>query len=194
MFGGRIMDNFMDKLAQRFNAQEMIKANSQAEAKELERLRQQTGMYDEHMKEMRSLNLKNVEIAEQITQLTTQIQKLTDQAVEKIAGMQDAAGKDQIQALLEKLGQLQDDVAAAKQKAEESDRQLEEFMHKESVKVYRNVQAAVSEELSGRVSELSDKLDQKGKLPASIYVLEVLGVLLMLGNLGVLIAHLMGML
>lgn len=194
MFGGRIMDNFMDKLAQRFNAQEMIKANSQAEAKELERLRQQTGMYDEHMKEMRSLNLKNVEIAEQITQLTTQIQKLTDQAVEKIAGMQDAAGKDQGQALLEKLGQLQDDVAAAKQKAEESDRQLEEFMHKESVKVYRNVQAAVSEELSGRVSELSDKLDQKGKLPASIYVLEVLGVLLMLGNLGVLIAHLMGML
>ncbi len=194
MFGGRIMDNFMDKLAQRFNAQEMIKANSQAEAKELERLRQQTGMYDEHMKEMRSLNLKNVEIAEQITQLTTQIQKLTDQAVEKIAGMQDAAGKDQVQALLEKLGQLQDDVAAAKQKAEESDRQLEEFMHKESVKVYRNVQAAVSEEMSGRVSELSDKLDQKGKLPASIYVLEVLGVLLMLGNLGVLIAHLMGML
>lgn len=188
------MDNFMDKLAQRFNAQEMIKANSQAEAKELERLRQQTGMYDEHMKEMRSLNLKNVEIAEQITQLTTQIQKLTDQAVEKIAGMQDAAGKDQVQALLEKLGQLQDDVAAAKQKAEESDRQLEEFMHKESVKVYRNVQAAVSEEMSGRVSELSDKLDQKGKLPASIYVLEVLGVLLMLGNLGVLIAHLMGML
>lgn len=188
------MDNFMDKLAQRFNAQEMIKANSQAEAKELERLRQQTCMYDEHMKEMRSLNLKNVEITEQIKQLTTQIQKLTDQAVEKIAGMQDAVGKEQVQALLEKLGQLQDDVAAAQQKAEESDRQLEEFMHKESVKVYRNVQAAVSEELSGKVSELSDKLDQKGKFPASIYVLEVVGVLLMLGNLGVLIAHLMGML
>ena len=81
MFGGRIMDNFMDKLAQRFNAQEMIKANSQAEAKELERLRQQTEMYDGYLKEMRSLNLKNVEIAEQITQMAGQIQKLTDQAV-----------------------------------------------------------------------------------------------------------------
>ena len=28
------MDNFIDKLAQKFNAQEMIKANSQAEAAE----------------------------------------------------------------------------------------------------------------------------------------------------------------
>ena len=78
------MDNFMDKLAQRFNAQEMIKANSQAEAKELERLRQQTEMYDGYLKEMRSLNLKNVEVAEQITQMAGQIQKLTDQYVTKI--------------------------------------------------------------------------------------------------------------
>ena len=29
------MDNFMDKLAQKFNAQEVIKANSQAEAAEM---------------------------------------------------------------------------------------------------------------------------------------------------------------
>ena len=28
MFGGRWMDTFMDKLAQKLNAQEMIKANS----------------------------------------------------------------------------------------------------------------------------------------------------------------------
>ena len=112
------MDNFMDKLAQRFNAQEMIKANSQAEAKELERLRQQTEMYDGYLKEMRSLNLKNVEVAEQITQMAGQIQKLTDQAVEKIAGMQEAAGKEQVQAMIEKLGQLQDDIVAAKQQAE----------------------------------------------------------------------------
>ena len=188
------MDNFMDKLAQRFNAQEMIKANSQAEAKELERLRQQTEMYDGYLKEMRSLNLKNVEVAEQITQMAGQIQKLTDQAVEKIAGMQEVAGKEQVQAMIEKLGQLQDDIVAAKQQAEESGKQLEDFMHKESVKVYRNVQAAVSEELSGKVSELTDKLDQKGKLPTSIYVLEILGILLMLGNLGVLIVHILGIL
>ena len=32
MFGGRWMDTFMDKLAQKLNAQEMIKANSAADA------------------------------------------------------------------------------------------------------------------------------------------------------------------
>ena len=54
------MDNFMDKLAQRFNAQEMIRANAQAEAQELERLRQQVKAYDECMQEMRKLKLKNI--------------------------------------------------------------------------------------------------------------------------------------
>lgn len=52
------MDNFMDKLAQRFNAQEIIKANSQAEAQELDKLRMQMDAYDECLKEMRRLNLK----------------------------------------------------------------------------------------------------------------------------------------
>ena len=35
------MDNFTDKLASKFNAQEMIKANAQAEANEMNRLKEQ---------------------------------------------------------------------------------------------------------------------------------------------------------
>ena len=60
------MDNFMDKLAQRFNAQEIIKANSQAEAQELDKLRMQMDAYDECLKEMRRLNLKNMEGLEEM--------------------------------------------------------------------------------------------------------------------------------
>ena len=41
------MDNFMDKLAQKFNAQELIKANSQAEAEEMKKLQLQARMTDE---------------------------------------------------------------------------------------------------------------------------------------------------
>ncbi len=40
------MDNFMDKLAQKFNAQEMIKANSQAEAAEMKKLQLQVAEYE----------------------------------------------------------------------------------------------------------------------------------------------------
>ena len=39
------MDNFTDKLAQRLSAQEMIKANAQAEANEMRRLQEQVAQY-----------------------------------------------------------------------------------------------------------------------------------------------------
>ena len=50
------MDNFMDKLAQKFNAQEMIKANSQAEAAEMKKLQLQVAEYEKILQEMRKLN------------------------------------------------------------------------------------------------------------------------------------------
>ena len=40
------MDNFMDKLAQKFSAQEVIKANSQAEAAEMKKLQLQVAEYE----------------------------------------------------------------------------------------------------------------------------------------------------
>ena len=46
------MDNFIDKLAQKFNAQELIKANTQAEAKELERLQLQVAEYERILQEI----------------------------------------------------------------------------------------------------------------------------------------------
>ena len=63
------MDNFMDKLAKRFNAGEMIRANAQAEARDMKRLQERTAEYENMMREMRRLNLKNVEVTEQVQQL-----------------------------------------------------------------------------------------------------------------------------
>ena len=63
------MDNFMDKLAQKWNAAEMIKANSAAEAMELKRLRDQLAEYESILQEMRKLNLKNSELTDSSKQL-----------------------------------------------------------------------------------------------------------------------------
>lgn len=63
------MDNFMDKLAKRFNAGEIIKANSQAEARDLKRMQERTAEYERMMQEMRRLNLKNIEVTEQVQQM-----------------------------------------------------------------------------------------------------------------------------
>lgn len=63
------MDNFMDKLAKRFNAGEIIRANAQAEARDMKRMQERTAEYERMMQEMRRLNLKNVEMIEQVQQL-----------------------------------------------------------------------------------------------------------------------------
>ena len=63
------MDNFMDRLTKRFNAGELIQANGEAEARENDRLRKQTAEYEKMMQEIRRLNLKTVEVSEQVSQM-----------------------------------------------------------------------------------------------------------------------------
>ena len=63
------MDNFMDKLAKRFNAGELIQANGEAEARENQRLKQQMDEYDKVIQEIRRLNLKTIEVSEQVSQM-----------------------------------------------------------------------------------------------------------------------------
>lgn len=80
------MDNFMDKLAQKLTSSEIIKANSAADAAELERLQKQLDQYDVCLQEMRKLSLRNVEN-------TDKIGELLDESVQKIQSFQ-AGDKD----------------------------------------------------------------------------------------------------
>ena len=63
------MDNFMDKLTKRFSAGELIKANGAAEERELKIAREQALENEKLLQEIRRLNLKNVELSEQVGQL-----------------------------------------------------------------------------------------------------------------------------
>ena len=71
------MDNFVDKLSQKINAQEMIRANAQAEASELQRLQEQVAQYEAILQDMRKLNYKN-------TELTDKINNLVDESMQKV--------------------------------------------------------------------------------------------------------------
>lgn len=198
------MDNFMDKLAQRFNAQEIIKANSQAEAQETGRLREQLKAYDECLQEMRKLNLKNVETAEQVRKLTTQMSELTGQAIAAVEGKREEENElldislEEMKTILEEmktaLAENEKQTTENWEKQIAANAQLEEFMHKESVKVYRNVQAVLTDELKNQTKELEEKIAQNQKGKTGLYVLLVLTLLAGLGNLGILIAQLFGVL
>ena len=56
------MDNFMDTLAHKFNAQAIIKANAQAEAAEMQRLQDQVAAAECRFQEMRKIHNNTSEL------------------------------------------------------------------------------------------------------------------------------------
>lgn len=89
MLGGLKMDNFMDKIAQKLNAQDIIRANSTAEAMELKKMQLQIVQYEKIIQEMRKVTLKSMEAA-------TQVQMLADASCTKIEALKtDIQANDQ---------------------------------------------------------------------------------------------------
>ena len=87
------MDTFMDKLAQKLNAQEMIKANSAADAEEMDQLKNQLREYDECLAQMQQANkeLRAVNHAMETLMSETiapEVTKLSEESVAAIRKMQ----------------------------------------------------------------------------------------------------------
>lgn len=155
------MDNFMDKLAQKFNAQELIKANSQAEAEEMKKLQLQVAEYERILQEIRRLNYKNTELSEQLSTMicenTDKIQAMKEDERKFMATLRDITDEQtrNREADMERreLERIEKEKGAASELEalttllEEKFQQADDFVHKENVKVYRNVQAAMTEEL-----------------------------------------------
>lgn len=96
------MDTFMDKLAQRLNAQEMIDANSAADVEELNRLRGRIKEYDECLEQMREINQELCAVNEQMSRLvgdtiTPELQRLVESSIARIEGVQvNVSGIDEL--------------------------------------------------------------------------------------------------
>ena len=126
------MDTFIDKLAQRFSAQDMIRANLAAEAKETRKLREKMENYESLLQEMKQINLKNMESAERVNKI-----------------LQEGTFSDK--------EYLQDLFAQKEQLLTNSFSKMEEALHTENVKVYRNVQAAISNSLEEQTTKLLEE-------------------------------------
>ena len=202
------MDNFMDKLAQKVNAQEMIKANSQAEAAEMKRLQMQVAEYEKILQEMRKLNYKNAELSDKMEamigdnagkiagmkedehRLVTALRDLTD---EQTRNREAELGKKESETLERELAetekyknQIRDIAELLEKKFANSD----DFVHKENVKVYRNVQAVVVDETKRQAEEAQtryQKLDKKVNRVMIFSILSmaasIISILLMIINM-----------
>lgn len=172
----------MDKLAQKFSAQEMIKANSQAEAEELERLQLQVSEYEKILQEMRKLNYKNTELAEKLELMigenAEKIQSMKEDEQQLIAALRDLTdeqtrnreaeiarkAEEQLEQEQEQKTQKQTDISALTDLLENKFQKSDDFVHKENVKVYRNVQAVVVDEVKRCIESLQGERDELKKM------------------------------
>ena len=165
------MDTFMDKLAQKLNAQEMIKANSAADAEEMDQLKNQLREYDECLAQMQQVNKELKAINQEMERLMAEtivpeVTKLSEEGVAALQKMQQE-NTEKLETLTQqyaaKLEELQQSTEALDELQKHVDEKLsntEENVHKECVKVYRNVQAAVVEENEKQTEAVTDRVKE----------------------------------
>lgn len=211
------MDNFMDKVAQKLGAQEMIRANAAAEAAELENLekqltvfKEQMEKYDDCLQEMRKLNLKNIESAQGVQSLAEKAGEKLDQAVGEveaasvsriketsdisIAGINQTLSESlakiaEIKESSDNLEQITEKMSGLQEKQQELFRNLEDFLHTDNVKVYRNVQAAMIEELEKQTAELKEGQEKAASSSKVLLPFMIVTMIVSVANLVIMIAR-----
>ncbi|MCD7750936.1 MAG: hypothetical protein LUI10_04240 [Lachnospiraceae bacterium] len=172
------MENFIDRLAQRLVSQESMQANLDADALEAEALKEQAALlkeqgdalkeqidilnrqlaeYQDISQTMKRIQIKNVELSEKINQVCDfSLQKMEEaEAADPFDEEEDAEEK----ARAEQLQTWQEN--------------LEAHVHRECVKVYKNVQAVVEEQSAKTLEEANRQLsEQTQKLKTAVAELE----------------------
>ena len=202
------MDNFIDRLAQKFIAGEVIRANSAAEEREMKKLREQVAEYERCLQEMRKIQLTNTQSAQNLHDMMVEnaegIRKLTQESLGKLENVQleadaqnadakkavDAAAaamakmEEQVLKMQETVASLSEDLNKNQAEMKECFEKADDFLHKENVKVYRNVQAVVVEEVGNKAQEIikaSEEAASKASKPVLVFA--VLGFVMAAASL-----------
>ena len=196
------MDNFMDKLAHKMSASELIKANSAAEAMELKRLREQLAEYESILQETRKLNLKNTELTDQARDLVgiglSDIRKALEENKTNKNNIEEKQIniEEKLSKIAENFQKLQENLEKQEggdKAAEELMNKIEDFVHKENVKVYRNVQAVVVDSLKEQTEELKTENSKIEKHFAGIKPLLIITVILAVANIAINVVQMLGL-
>ena len=163
------MDTILDKLSQKFTAQEIIKANTEADTKALERIQDQVQQYNNCLEEMKKVNNQTKQTLSEVEKAlqtglekfknaeipTESITSLVEESLAQIRALQKES-VDMQSTLDERLAKQNDELqAAVEEKIAKGSSEITDFVHKECVKVYRNMQAVQMEENSKQTATLT---------------------------------------
>ncbi len=174
------MDLFIDKLAQKFTSLENSGGNQSTNAKETAKLREKVENYEKLLQEMKMLNLKNIESAGKLSELVDDAAK----ALSETKGSMEAEGS----------GVSAADAEADREMIRELFGKQEDTIHRENIKVYRNVQAAVSDSLAEKTKEIIEAQNEaaKGSRTGFLKVMSVLIFLAVLADIALKVLPMFG--
>ena len=160
-------------------ADDMIRANEEAQAVEVDALKETVQAYQKQLEELKELYNKNSALNDEMRQMSLEttkgvqdVMKASAQALAEnnnslrnvdFAKMQ-AESSEQLESKTKELGeQLTASLAETQQKLADLMQQSDDFAHKENVRVYRNVQAATEQLLKKQTEELKERLAELEK-------------------------------
>lgn len=163
------MDTLMDCLAQKLNAQEMIRANGEAETEQMNFLKTQVNQYQGCLDRMQ--------------QVCTDLGNL-EQQINTLALPQANAYEESISDIKEQIEKLQADLLDKVS--------TEENVHKEGVRLYKNVQAAVTDSEENVVEEIKVAKKAIKSSVNGVKAIAIIAVVLSAASLTMQILSLMG--
>lgn len=150
--------------------------------KQLTLFKEQMEKYDACLQEMRKLNLKNIESAQGVHELAKKandtldhaageveavsVSKIKETSEISIAGINQLLNeslakiseiKENSEALEKASADMNESMSGLQEKLEGRFTNMEDYMHTDNVKVYRNVQAAMIEELKKQTTEIKEE-------------------------------------
>lgn len=133
----------------------------------------------------------NEQISRFVEKGSGQILQMAEECMKKLQGAEESIAEtekrgEEVRELLEGMQTLLSDNAV---KMEEMFRQADDFVHRENVKVYRNVQAATAEELGKQTQTVISGQQEIAGKNKKLYVISILALITSIANLGLLIAY-----
>ena len=153
------------------NPDEMIRANGAAEAAQTDRLKAEVEDYSKILEELRQLYDRNNELVQKLQfmnrnateSVRTLLEDNNRQISEKLAALEEwdrKAFEAQMQASLKDAkDEIMGSIRGSSSEARDLFSEVNDFSHRDNVRVYRNVQASMIAELSKQTQELSERLD-----------------------------------
>ncbi len=158
-------------------ADDMIRANEEAQAIEVDTLKDTVLAYQRQIEELKELYDKNRVLVDEMRKMSIEttkgvqdVMKASAQALSDNSNalhdvdfgkMQEDSRKSTEEASKKLEEKLTESIEQSQQKIADLLQQSDDFSHKENVRVYRNVQAAVEQLLKKQTEDLKEKLDEE---------------------------------